>query len=97
MIGPALADAASGGESDPWTGPQEVGILAGTIPVGFGRVVGRIGPPHDGTVRVDETRLPGARDHRAVPVTHTGLLVSRQVATLVAGFLRQGRFPEWTR
>lgn len=97
MIGPALAEAANGGEAAPWSGPQEIGILAGTIPLGFGRFVGRIEPPHDGTVRVDETRLPGATDHRTVPVTHTGFLVSRTVAALVGGFLEHGRFPEWTR
>jgi hypothetical protein len=43
-------------------------------------------------VAVDETRLPGVVDHRVVETSHTGLLFTPEVARLVAGFLREGRF-----
>ncbi len=96
IVGPGLAEAARGGESMPWTSRQEIGVIAGTRPFGLGRLLGPIAPPHDGTVRVDETRLPGA-DHRVVHATHTALLFSRPVAHLVGEFLAHGRFPSWTR
>ncbi|MBN8726592.1 MAG: alpha/beta fold hydrolase [Xanthomonadales bacterium] len=75
-----------------WDGSREVGVIAGTLPLGFGRALGRLSPPHDGTVAVAETRLPGVSDHRLVHASHTGLLLSREVAELTAAFLRHGRF-----
>jgi fermentation-respiration switch protein FrsA (DUF1100 family) len=75
-----------------WDGARPVGVVAGSLPIGLGRVIGGLSAPHDGTVSVDETRLEGIADHREVPVTHTGLLFSPQVAQLTASFLRDGRF-----
>ncbi|HLT90697.1 MAG TPA: hypothetical protein VKZ85_07110, partial [Woeseiaceae bacterium] len=46
---------------------------------------------NDGAVAVSETRLPGA-EHLVMPVTHTGLVWSREVADQVATFLRTGHF-----
>ena len=97
IVGPGLAEAARGAESMPWTGRQEIGVIAGTRPIGLGRLLGPITPPHDGLVSVDETRLPGAAEHRVVHATHTALLFSRPVAELVGGFLAHGQFPSWTR
>jgi pimeloyl-ACP methyl ester carboxylesterase len=97
IVGPGLAEAASGSEAIPWTGPQEIGVIAGRTPFGIGRLLGPITTPHDGTVMVEETRLPGAADHRVVRATHTALLFSRSVAELVSEFLERGRFPSWTR
>ena len=75
-----------------WDGARPVGVVAGSLPIGLGRVIGGLTPPHDGTVGVDETRLDGIADHCEVPVTHTGLLFSAAVAQLTAAFLRDGRF-----
>jgi pimeloyl-ACP methyl ester carboxylesterase len=97
FIGPAMAEAAFGSEVIPWTGPQPIGVIAGTTPFGIGRLLGPLTTPHDGTVMVEETRLPGAAAHRAVRATHTALLFSRDVADLAANFLEQGRFDRWTR
>lgn len=97
IIGRAMAEAASGSEVIPWTGPQEIGVIAGTTPFGIGTLLGPLATPHDGTVMVEETRLPGAKDHRAVRATHTALLFSREVADLVGSFLEHGRFDRWTR
>jgi len=41
---------------------------------------------------VEETRLPGLCDHCVLETSHTGLLVSADVARQVATFLREGRF-----
>lgn len=71
---------------------REVGVIAGTLELGLGRVFGTFDGPHDGTVAVAETRLPGLADHCEVRASHMGLLVSRHVAGSVANFLRAGKF-----
>jgi hypothetical protein len=48
--------------------------------------------PNDGVARVEETRLPGMADHLVLPVSHTGMLFSAEVARQSAAFLRHGRF-----
>jgi pimeloyl-ACP methyl ester carboxylesterase len=70
----------------------EVGVIAGTLPFGLGRLFARLPGPNDGVVCVDETRLPGMRDHLALPVGHTAMLVSPQVARQTAAFLKTGAF-----
>jgi pimeloyl-ACP methyl ester carboxylesterase len=78
---------------DRWRGDHEIGVIAGRTPLGLGRFVGALEGPHDGTVSVAETRLPGITDHCVVAATHSGLVFSDDVARLTATFLRHGRFP----
>jgi pimeloyl-ACP methyl ester carboxylesterase len=75
-----------------WDGPREVGVIAGRLPLGLGAMLGQLDGEHDGTVAVEETRLPGVADHRVVEANHTGLLFSQEVARQVDAFLRHGRF-----
>jgi pimeloyl-ACP methyl ester carboxylesterase len=71
----------------------DIGVIAGTLPVGLGRIVAPGLPlPNDGAVTVDETQLPGARDTIALNVSHSGMLVSRAVAQQIVSFLRNGAF-----
>ena len=77
---------------DQWTGTRQVGVIAGRMPIGLGRVLGQFDGEHDGTVAVAETQLPGIADHCVVEANHTGLLFSVETGRLVAGFLRQGHF-----
>lgn len=76
----------------PWHGPTQVAMVAGTVPRGVGRLLGAVGTDSDGTVALAETRLPGLADHCCVPASHTGLAFSPQAARQVAAFLRCGRF-----
>jgi hypothetical protein len=69
-----------------------MGIVAGSLGIGLGRLFGRFDEPNDGMVTVAETRLAGATDHVVLPVTHTSLLLSREVAHQAERFLRVGRF-----
>lgn len=71
---------------------RETGTLAGTQGMGLGRAIERLERPHDGTVSVTETRLPGSADHLQLPVSHTGLVLSASVAEQTARFLSCGRF-----
>jgi pimeloyl-ACP methyl ester carboxylesterase len=75
-----------------WNGARDLGIIAGDMPLGLGRLVGQIDAPSDGTVSVDETRLEGAKEHLTLPVTHSGMVLSAAVARQTAAFLRDGRF-----
>ena len=69
-----------------------VGMIAGCRSLGLGRLLGSMVGPGDGTVAVAETRADGLTDHLVLPVSHSGLLYSRQVAAAAANFLRHGRF-----
>ena len=80
------------GDVPAWKGWQDIGVIAGTLPLGAGLVAGGPSLPHDGTVAVEETRLKGATDFIALPVSHTGMLLSARVATQVVTFLRSGKF-----
>ncbi|TVR96646.1 MAG: alpha/beta fold hydrolase [Wenzhouxiangellaceae bacterium] len=71
---------------------RETGVIAGTKAVGLGRVLGKLDAPSDGTIRVAETRLDDAADTLELPVSHTGLVLSRDVSDAVGRFLSEGRF-----
>ncbi len=70
----------------------ELGMIAGTVPLGLGRLFVRLPPPHDCAVCVEETRLPGLRDHAAMPVSHSGMLLSSRVTRQICHFLENGHF-----
>ncbi len=71
---------------------REIGIIAGTLPLGFGQLVADFDEPNDGTIAVSETRLEGATDHLVMEVSHKGMLVSNDVTDQAAAFLRRGEF-----
>jgi pimeloyl-ACP methyl ester carboxylesterase len=71
---------------------HDIGIVAGDVPIGFGRLVAGFDEPNDGSVAVSETRMPGAKDHLVLPVSHKGMLISRDVVDQTAAFLQRGEF-----
>jgi pimeloyl-ACP methyl ester carboxylesterase len=75
-----------------WTGARELGLVAGDLGIGLGRLVGPLRGPSDGTVLVEETLLEGARDRVVLPVSHTGMLFSAVVARAAGAFLGTGSF-----
>ena len=75
-----------------WDYKRDIGIIAGDVPVGVGWVLGGLPGEHDGTVSLAETELAGATDRIVIPVTHTGLVLSRAVARQVCAFLQGGHF-----
>lgn len=76
-----------------WKLAREIGVIAGSLPIGIGRAFSELPQPNDGTVCVDETELPGATERLVLDTTHTGMLLSREVAEATVAFLRDGRFP----
>ena len=75
-----------------WGGARDLGVIAGSLPLGLGRLVGPLDGPNDGTVLVEETRLPGAAEHLTVRTSHSSLVYSATVARQAAMFLRAGHF-----
>ena len=77
-----------------WRADRELGCIAGTRPMGLGRLFSRFDEASDGTVAVRETRIPGHTAHLTLPVSHTGMLLSTRVADQVGAFLASGRFDD---
>jgi pimeloyl-ACP methyl ester carboxylesterase len=92
LLGATMREAVLGGGLTEYRGPREVGVIAGTLTMGLGAVIENLPTPNDGTVAVEETQLPGIKDHLEIPVSHTGMLVSELVVSQTAYFLRHGEF-----
>lgn len=92
MLGRGVAEQVMQAPARRWDGSRDLGIIAGSLGLGVGRLVNRFDGANDGTILVAETHLDGAADHLVLPVSHTGLLWSREVARQGAAFLRDGRF-----
>ena len=90
LIG-AVQPALSTGITMPLIG-RDIGMIAGSRPVGLGLFVGGLGAPGDGTVALDETRVDWLTEHAVMPVTHTGLVYSKEVAEMTGRFLETGGF-----
>ncbi len=70
---------------------HQTGVIAGTSGIGLGRLIKPLSKPHDGTIQATETRLENS-ETLELPVSHTGLVINRQVAEAVAAFLETGMF-----
>jgi hypothetical protein len=92
ILGKAVREELLSARERYWHGPRELGVIAGDLRVGLGRLLGRHDSASDGTVFLDETRLEGANDHLILRVSHTGLPFSREVAQQAGAFLANGRF-----
>lgn len=101
IFGPA---AVALGNSDPKTWPMPpapFAIIAGTRRRSWANptswISGRIFAPdvaNDGTVSVDETRLPGMAAFETIDANHTTIMHDHRVHVLAAGFLRHGYFTQ---
>ena len=92
ILGPAASEELLNVHERRWGHARELGIIAGTRALSFGRLVTNFDEDSDGMVAVSETRLPGATAHLTLPVSHTGLLLSAQVAHEAGQFLEYGHF-----
>lgn len=92
LLGSALAEETVDWSPREWTGRREVGVIAGSMGMGIGRLFTQLDDEHDGTVTVKETHLPGAKDQLVVAASHTGLLLSAEVAAQTQHFVEHGEF-----
>ena len=76
-----------------WTRRAPLGVIAGTLPFGLGRIFGGALPgQNDGVVCVDETTVEGMTDRALVGHGHSMLVCAPSVARLVERFVTAGRF-----
>lgn len=76
-----------------WTREAPLGVLAGSVAIGLGRMLGGGLPGvNDGVVCADETAVEGMAACKLVPRPHSWMPVSSSVARLTENFLRSGRF-----
>jgi pimeloyl-ACP methyl ester carboxylesterase len=75
-----------------WPRREPLGVIAGTLPFGLGRALGRLPGENDGVVRVEETTVEGMRARALVREGHSVLIVSARVARLAGEFFERGRF-----
>lgn len=92
LIGRLVADELVTPCAREWRSPRELGVIAGTRPVGLGRFFANFDEDCDGTIGVSETKLPGHKAHLVLPVSHMGMLMSGEVARQTGAFLESGRF-----
>lgn len=97
VVGRCMQDLLTSGGVRGLSGGCEVGVIAGDLPIGLGRVLCTFAGPNDGTVAVDETRIAGAADHIVLPVSHFAMLWSGAVSRQIVRFLRTGRFEHGRR
>ena len=75
-----------------WGRQRDLGVIAGDLGVGLGRLVGTLGGASDGTILVEETQIEGVADRVVLRVSHTGMVFSAVVARAAGAFLSTGRF-----
>jgi pimeloyl-ACP methyl ester carboxylesterase len=75
-----------------WKREAPLGVVAGTLPMGLGRALGRLPGPNDGVVCVEETLVDGMTATSLVPLGHSMLIVSATVGKLAERFFASGRF-----
>ncbi|MBC7983898.1 MAG: alpha/beta fold hydrolase [Candidatus Obscuribacterales bacterium] len=91
-LGAAICDEVLTSKPRQWDGRRDVGIIAGSLSIGLGRLFADFQEPSDGTLLVSETKLEGAKDHIIMPVSHTGIVFSAEATAQIAKFLRDGKF-----
>ena len=92
LLGQSVCDLVAGAPQS-WTLPaRDIGSLAGNVAFGLGMCCVRLPRPHDGSVTVAETQLPGIADHAVLPAAHFSMLLSETAARETCHFLRTGRF-----
>lgn len=80
------------GRAARWARPEPLGVLAGTMPIGLGRLFGALPGANDGVVSMEETEVEGMRERVALRVGHSAMLLSARVAAQVVSFLEHARF-----
>jgi pimeloyl-ACP methyl ester carboxylesterase len=91
-LGAAICDDVLSAKQRKWDGRRDVGIIAGSLSIGIGRLFADFHEPSDGTLLVSETKLDGAKDHLVMPVSHTGIVFSMEATEQIASFLKTGKF-----
>ena len=82
------------GRAARWTRPEALGVVAGSLPLGLGRMFGRLPGVNDGVVSLEETAVEGMAERVVLHVGHSQMLVSARVAAQLVAFLSHGKFAQ---
>lgn len=78
---------------DIWDFPQKLGSIAGTIPLGARPfLLMDTQTMSDGTVTVEETKIPGMTDHVLTKNSHTSMIYSRYIPDQIDHFIQHSHF-----
>jgi pimeloyl-ACP methyl ester carboxylesterase len=91
-MGQTVWDHLAGARDPVWRGRRDLGVMAGTFPLGLGSLFPGLPKPSDGVVLWKETRLEGMTAHLTFRLNHFGMLGSRRCADQIALFLYRGIF-----
>ena len=80
------------GRTAQWRRSEALGVVAGSLPLGLGRLLGRLPGVNDGVVSLEETAIEGMSCRTVLPVGHSAMLFSTKVAEQVTMFLAHGKF-----
>ncbi len=94
LLGESIAEGGLTTVAADWQGETDIGVIAGSNRIGVGFITGGLQRPHDGTVTVASTKLPGLADHTVERHSHTLLLYSEYVAIQVIHFIDHGFFKQ---
>ena len=96
ILGKSVTDGVIDDAANQWArdvcATHDVGVIAGTVPVGVGQLLTSFEGENDGTVAVEETHLEGQKDHIVLPTSHKGLVFTRLPADQAAAVLKRGEF-----
>ena len=82
----------SGKNIPQWNSSRSWGMIAGKVNFGLATIIGGLPKEGDGTVMLEETLHDKITSHMTLPISHTRLLFSKEVAELTAYFLRKNSF-----
>jgi pimeloyl-ACP methyl ester carboxylesterase len=92
LLGKSIAQLLRGLPAQWKTPEREIGVIAGTWPIGLGMLIWSLPKPNDGVVAVTETMLPGIKEHKVIGVGHTPSVFSKTVSDNIQHFLHNGQF-----
>ncbi|MCK5918123.1 MAG: hypothetical protein KAG34_06840 [Cocleimonas sp.] len=93
MLANSMKLGLSGNDIPDWKTEHQWGMIAGKAKIGLAIIVGGLPEEGDGTVMLKETQHQKINTHITLPVSHTGMLFSKQVAQFTVHFLKTGKFP----
>jgi pimeloyl-ACP methyl ester carboxylesterase len=93
MLANSMVKGLSGKKIPDWKSERHWGMIAGQSSFGLAIIAGGLPEKGDGTVMLKETQHKKINAHITLPVSHTGMLFSKDVARFTASFLKTDCFP----
>lgn len=93
ILANSMSSGLSGKNIPQWKTKKNWGMIAGQASFGLAIIIGGLAEKGDGTVMLKETQHKEINGHIILPVSHTGMLFSKEVAKFTIHFLKKNTFP----